>query len=161
ASDERLVQAQTVWAIRNSDNYPAERFHAGWRNALLYSEHTWGAHNSISEPDISFVRDQWRVKREFALEADQISRELLGEVGQCANAADGRFQVFNTSSWERTDLVTLTSEQSKAGDRVIDENNVAVPSQRLSTGELVFVAHAVPPFSAREYRVVAGEAVST
>ena len=54
--------------------------------------------------------------------------------------------VFNTSSWERTGLVTLSREQSAAGDRVVDAKGKPVPSQRLASGELVFLARKVPPF---------------
>ena len=46
ASAERLVQAETLWAIRNPGPFPATAFQEAWRNILLYSEHTWGAHNS-------------------------------------------------------------------------------------------------------------------
>ena len=48
ASAERLVQAETLWAMRNPAPFPAAAFQDAWRNVLLYSEHTWGAHNSIS-----------------------------------------------------------------------------------------------------------------
>ena len=57
ASAERLAQAETLWAIRNAGPFPATAFQEAWRNVLLYSEHTWGAHNSISQPDLPFVRD--------------------------------------------------------------------------------------------------------
>src|ERR1035437_8255998 len=79
ASAERLVQAETLWAIRNPGPFPATAFQEAWRNALLYSEHTWGAHNSISQPDLPFVRDQWTVKQAFALDADKQSRQLLAQ----------------------------------------------------------------------------------
>lgn len=44
-------------------------FAAAWRNVILYDEHTWGAHNSISEPDLAFVKGQWAIKQRFALDA--------------------------------------------------------------------------------------------
>jgi hypothetical protein len=61
--------------------------------------------------------------------------------------------VFNTLSWPRTELVTLSQELSTAGDRVIDDQGKAVPSQRLASGELAFLAREVPPFAARRYTV--------
>ncbi|HEY5910005.1 MAG TPA: glycoside hydrolase family 38 C-terminal domain-containing protein, partial [Verrucomicrobiae bacterium] len=126
---------------------------------LLYSEHTWGAHNSISQPDIPFVRDQWKVKQAFALDADKQSRDLLQKALENARGADARLgaiEVFNTASWNRTDLVTLTGDLAKPGDSVLDEKERRVPSQRLSSGELVFLARDIPPFSARRFRVAAG-----
>ncbi len=85
ASAERLVQAETLWAMRNPGPFPATAFQEAWRNVLLYSEHTWGAHNSISQPDLPFVRDQWKVKQAFALDADKQSRQLLASrSAECA-----------------------------------------------------------------------------
>lgn len=163
ASAERLVQAGTLWAIRNPGPFPAAAFQEAWRNVLLYSEHTWGAHNSISQPDLPFVLDQWKVKQAFALDADRQSHSLLNQALQ-ANPprmpGPGELDVFNTSSWERTGLVTLAREQFPAGDRVEDDQGRVVPSQRLSNGELVFLASKVPPFAGKRYRVEAGKASS-
>ncbi len=161
ASAERLVQAETLWAMRNPGPFPAAAFQEAWRNVLLYSEHTWGAHNSISQPDLPFVRDQWKVKQAFALDADKQSRQLLAQALQRRTGVSpvpSELDVFNTSSWERTDLVTLSPEQSATGDRVVDAKGKAVPSQRLASGELVFLAGKVPAFSAKRFRVEAGPA---
>jgi hypothetical protein len=159
ASAERLVQAETIWSIRNPGPFPAAMFQEAWRNVLLYSEHTWGAHNSISQPDLPFVRDQWKVKQAFALDADHQSRQLLTQALQSRTGVSpvlSDLDVFNTSSWQRTDLATLTGGQSAAGDRVVDAQGKVVPSQRLASGELVFLARDVPAFSARRFRVEAG-----
>ncbi len=161
ASAERLVQAETLWAMRNPGPFPAAAFQEAWRNVLLYSEHTWGAHNSISQPDLPFVRDQWKVKQNFALDADRQSRALLSAALQSGTGAapvPAELDVFNTASWERAGLVTLSREQSGAGDRVVDSQGKPVPSQRLASGELVFLARNVPPFAARRFRVEAGPA---
>jgi len=161
ASAERLVQAETLWAIRNPGPFPAAAFQEAWRNVLLYSEHTWGAHNSISQPDLPFVRDQWKVKQAFALDADKQSRALLAEALQSrtdVSPVPAGLDVFNTASWPRTSLVTLSAAQSAAGDRVVDYKGKPAPSQRLSTGELVFLARGVPPFASKRFRVEAGVA---
>jgi hypothetical protein len=158
ASAERLTQAETIWAMRNPGPFPAGEFQEAWRNVLLYSEHTWGAHNSISQPDIPFVRDQWKVKQAFALDADRQSRELLEKALRSGGAEPGAgyVDVLNTLSWDRTDIVTLSPELTSQGERVLDDNGKAVLSQRLSTGELVFLARNVPAFGARRYRVASG-----
>ena len=77
ASAERLVQAETLFALLNPRAYPADDFYQAWRNVLLYDEHTWGAHNSISQPDHPFVKSQWAIKQAFALDGDRQSRALL------------------------------------------------------------------------------------
>jgi hypothetical protein len=163
ASAERLVQAETVWSIRNPGPFPAAAFQEAWRNVLLYSEHTWGAHNSISQPDLPFVRDQWMVKQAFALDADKQSQQLLAQALQSRTGVSpvpSDLDVFNTSSWQRTDLVALTKEQSAAGERVVDAKDKVAPSQRLSSGQLVFLARNVPALSALRFRVEAGAAPS-
>jgi hypothetical protein len=158
ASAERLVQAETLWAMRQPAPFPAGAFQDTWRNILLYSEHTWGAHNSISQPDLPFVTNQWHVKQAFARDAEKESQDLLARALAVPpdESVPGQVDVFNTSSWARTDLVTLARELSAAGDRVVDERGKIVPSQRLSAGELAFLARDVPPYSAKRFRIEAG-----
>ncbi|HEY5910177.1 MAG TPA: glycosyl hydrolase-related protein, partial [Verrucomicrobiae bacterium] len=110
-----------------------------------------------------------------ALDADKQSLELLRRTGvspvsiQKPNAPTGgpdvppvsgqtpsALDVFNTSSWERADLVTLSAEISKGRDRVTDAKGKSVASQRLSTGELVFLARSVPALGARRYHLESG-----
>ena len=155
---DRLVQAETVWALRNPGKFPSEDFAIAWKNAALYSEHTWGAHNSISQPDLPFVTNQWHYKQGYALNADKQSRALLDKAlgGTPAATPASSVDVFNTASWPRTDLVTLPKETQ--GNAVKDERGQAVPSQRLSTGELVFLASDVPPFGAKRFTIGAGSA---
>jgi hypothetical protein len=164
ASAERLVQAETLWALRGRSGFPAREFQAAWRNVLLYSEHTWGAHNSVSQPDLPFVHEQWRVKQGFAIEADRQSRALLAQALAASGtnipgppgAAGRAVDVFNTCSWPRTDLVTLAPELAAGGDRVVDERGKPMASQRLASGELAFLATDVPPLAIKRFRLEAG-----
>jgi alpha-mannosidase len=161
ASAERAVQAETLWAMLKPEGFPSPDFQEAWRYVLLFCEHTWGAHNSISEPDSDFVKEQWRTKESYVLEADARTRRLLREALETREAGDapaGAIDVFNTSSWQRTDLVVVPSSMSSAGDRVTDADGNPVPSQRLSSGELAFVASDVPAFGARRYGIEPGSA---
>lgn len=150
-SVDRLLQAETLWSINNPETFPPADFAVAWKNAAMYSEHTWGAYNSISQPDLPFVKNQWNYKQGYALMADSISHELLEKSlgGKSASASASAVDVYNTCSWLRTDLVTLAKETR--GDSVEDESGKQVPSQRLSTGELVFLARDVPPFGAKRF----------
>ena len=154
-SADRLVQAETMWALLAPAKFPAEDFAAAWKNVTLWSEHTWGAHNSISEPDKAFVKDQWKLKQAYALNADTQSRALLKRVldapAVSPTAQPGAFDVFNTTSWIRTDLVTLPA--TTVGESVRDEHGRPVAAQRLSSGELVFLARDVPPFGGKRFIV--------
>lgn len=152
---DRLVQAETMWALRNPGPFPTDDFAKAWKNAALYSEHTWGAYNSISQPDLPFVKKQWAYKQGYALHAEASSHELLDQAMGGAPAPDASsVDVFNTASWPRTDLVTLPKETK--GDAVRDEKGQPVPSQRLSTGELVFLARDVPAFGAKRFTIAEG-----
>ncbi|HUC84684.1 MAG TPA: polysaccharide lyase family protein [Candidatus Acidoferrales bacterium] len=152
---DRLVQAETMWALRNPGKFPADAFAVAWKNAALYSEHTWGAYNSVSQPDLPFVKSQWKYKQGYALDADAQSRSLLAQAcGGAVPPGAARVDVFNTASWPRTDLVTLPA--ATQGDAVTDEDGRPVPSQRLSTGDLVFLARAVPAFGAKRFTVASG-----
>jgi len=151
-SADRLVQAETIWALRHPGTFPADDFAFAWKNAALYSEHTWGAYNSISQPDLPFVKNQWAYKQGYALKADAKSHELLDRaLGSPSATAASSVDVYNTASWPRTDLVTLPKET--VGGDVTDESGRSVPWQRLSTGELVFLAREVPAFGARRFNV--------
>ena len=71
AAARRLVQAETLWALRQPAAFPAADADEAWRNLILWHEHTWGAADSISHPDRADVVAQWVYKRAFALEAEQ------------------------------------------------------------------------------------------
>jgi alpha-mannosidase len=172
ASSDRLAQAETLFAMLQPSAYPAAAFEDAWDKVLLYSEHTWGADVSISQPESKKTREQWEIKKGYAEAADRQSRELLAaalafgvppsggkdrsDPPKGGTPNKGAVDVFNTLSWPRTGLVTLSKAQSTAGDRVLNEKGRAVPSQRLASGELAFLATAVPPFGASRYTVVPG-----
>ena len=158
---ERLVQAETLWAMLDPEGYPDEGFYAAWRNVILYNEHTWGAHCSISQPDSQFTLDQWQIKQAFALDAGSQSRKLLDSaLSDCRGKAEKvvAIDVYNTASWPRTDLVVLPADVPIAGDVVKDSDGRTVASQRLSTGRLAFLAGGVPPLGAKRFLFQAGDA---
>lgn len=152
---DRLVQTETLWALRRPGPFPAHEFDEAWKNTALYSEHTWGAHNSISQPDLPFVAEQWKYKKGYALDADKQSRALLDKALGAPAGAASQVDVINTNSWTRTGLVTLPQET--AGNAVTGDDGKPAPSQRLTTGELVFLARDVPAFGARRFTIAAGK----
>lgn len=154
AAAERLVQAETLFAMLKPTEYPAEKFYDAWRNVILYDEHTWGAHNSISEPEGDFALSQWKIKQAFALDADTQSDQLLKDALSTPYTTAGRvttIDVFNTCSWPRTDLVTIPKDWKLRGNAITDSNGRRVPSQRLSSGERVFLAEDIPAFGATRF----------
>jgi len=161
---ERLVQAEALWAMLDPKGYPDADFYAAWRNAILYNEHTWGAHCSISQPDSEFTLSQWKIKQQFATDADAQSRKLLSAAlarrrgGGKKDENVAAIDVYNTCSWPRTDLVVLPLEMKLPGDAVKAPDGRAVPSQRLATGQLAFLARDVPPLGAGRFLLGPGAA---
>ncbi len=154
ASSERLVQAEILYTMLDPENFPEEKFDSAWRYVLLFTEHTWGAWNSVSEPDDEFVKQQWKVKQSYALEADRRSRALLREAVQPDMAETVRvIDVYNTNSWKRTDLVVIPKEYYIRGNGIRDRAGNIYPVQRLSTGEFVFLAEDVPPLAAKRFYI--------
>jgi len=165
-SAERLAEAETLWSLLNPADYPATAFDEAWRQVVLFDEHTWGAADSISDPDGENARDQWAYKQAFAVEADRMSRELVASALNARGGAatkDGRtaVDVINTLNWTRTELATLGVDIVRPGDLVKDAEGRAVPSQRLSTGELVFLASDIPGLGAKRFFVEAGSPLAS
>ncbi|HWY75186.1 MAG TPA: polysaccharide lyase family protein [Verrucomicrobiae bacterium] len=164
-SSDRLTQAETAFAMLDRSSFPADDFRDAWCKVLLYSEHTWGAWCSIDQPENPETLRQWEVKKSYADRADEKSRDLLAAAldGQKNTAVNGgpaegkgELEVINTLAWPRTTWVTARAELSAAGDRVKDEHNEDVLSQRLTSGELIFLADDVPSLGSRKFRVLSG-----
>jgi len=159
-SAERLVQAGALWAMLQPAKFPADAFYGAWRNVILYDEHTWGAHTSISKPDSEFTLAQWKIKQAFALDGDKQSQKLLADAlaARGTSAGGQQVDVFNTTSWTRTDVVLLPKSLSATRAVVKDAAGTILPSQYLSTGELAVLVHGVPPFAAKRLTVVSHQA---
>lgn len=164
---EKLVQAETIWTMLNNDKAsPRAEFDEAWRYIILADEHTWCSENP-TEP--YFFNAIWKVKQSYFREANDRTQALFekalapvtdksnGAKGPATGPSEGGIAVFNTHSWNHGGLVTLNSAESGIGDRVIDDKGVDVPSQRLSTGELAFLATDVPAFGSRHFRVMTGK----
>ena len=109
ANGEKLLAL--AQRIKPETAYPSPVIEDAWRNCLLYDEHTWGAHCSVSQPESDFTKAQWKIKSQFAVDADLQSRQLLDQ-GSRALASlvktDGRsLVVINPTSWPRTDILRV------------------------------------------------------
>ena len=163
-ASDRMTQGEILWTLLKPSALPAGGYAEALKNIAMYSEHTWGAYNSISAPDSDFVKAQWKIKQAFALDGENETKKLLAEALATRGPAPGTVEaidVFNTASWPRTDLVTLPKSMNLAGDRVKNDRGEMVASQRLSTGELVFMANDVPAFGGRRFTIGAGSASVT
>ncbi len=160
ASSDRVSQAEALWAMLDPGSYPAAAFEEAWRSVLLYSEHTWGAWCSVSEPSRSETLDQWTLKKGYAAQADLQSRELLSRASALKPGAEqpNAIDLWNTASWPRTELVLIPRDFCEGLDQVQAEGGGLVPSQRLVNGDLVMLADDLPPFAGRRYALARGPA---
>jgi len=155
-SAELLNQLEILYSLFDKENFPKKEFDEAWKYVLLFSEHTWGAWNSISDPEIDFVTGQWEIKKYYAIKADSIAQKLLKDL---ANKTDpdkpiDHFYVCNSSSWERSDVVRIPKSKQVTGTSIIDEDSNPVPIQKLTNGDLVFTALDIPPLGFKEYKFV-------
>lgn len=154
---EHLTQTACLAALLRPGSFPESDFEGAWRNVHLFDEHTWGAWNSISEPDSPSVQAQWAYKRNFAVTAERQALALREKIvparfDQTILALD----VINTSSWPRTDVVILSDTLHLAGLRVRDSWGREVPAQRLASGEVAVLVRDVPPMGTERLMFEAG-----
>ena len=112
-SSDRMTQGEILWTLLATRALPEAGYDEALKNIAMYSEHTWGAYNSISAPDSDFVKAQWKIKQAFALDGESETKKLLAQALATRGAAPETAEaidVFNTASWPRTDLVTLPQD---------------------------------------------------
>nr|WP_315030376.1 glycoside hydrolase family 38 C-terminal domain-containing protein [uncultured Chryseobacterium sp.] len=152
-SSLKLQQLTTLYSMLNPRQYDNQRFYEAWRNIILFHEHTWGAFNSITAPDLPFVADQWKVKRQFSLKGSSITEKLGKELLQpITDPLSKKIAVFNTSSWVREGIVVIPGNSH--GDAVKDASGNKIPLQKLQDGTMAFFAKNIPPLGSRVYTIV-------
>lgn len=148
---ERLVQAETLWSMLHPGiPAPRETFEEAWRRVILGTEHTWAYMEPAKQPISSEIL---KVKFSHFEEADRSSAALLKQALPVVDQAANTVAVFNTVSWLRSDVVLLPVSESKNIQSVIDLDGNEVLSQRLSTGELAFMASDIPALGFRKYKL--------
>jgi hypothetical protein len=163
---DQLIQGEALWSLRAPSHFPRAEYDAAWRNINFWDEHTWGADKSVSDPDLPLVKQEWEFKRKFAMDAAKSADDLLARastpIATNASADSGAehiaFDIYNLSSWPRTDLILLPADQSSLGDRVMDERGQPLASQRLTTGELAVLVESLPPLGAKRFFIGKGAA---
>lgn len=165
-NQEDLVVAETLAALRTLRDpaapYPAEALEKLWSEIQLYSEHTWGAHNSISQPDLPFVAAQWDYKRRYATEPAARLPGMVDE-GLRALAAGVRTEgpavvVFNPHGRPVTDVVSLPKPEGFDAPALRGPDGGLVPVQATADGRIVFVAKDVPGLGWAAYAPAAEKA---
>lgn len=152
----RMAQTETLWSmLHEKSTFPSDKFAEAWKNVILFSEHTWGASASGSQPHSQFTKDLWAGKKMFADSAYIQSNNLLHEALNGLKVSGGDYvHVLNTNLWERTDVVVLEENIDLTGKNLIDASGKVVETQRMHSGRWAFVAEKVPALSSAVYQMV-------
>jgi hypothetical protein len=142
-SADRLTQAQALWAMYAPDRWPAALADEAWKKVLLYTEHTWGAWNSVSQPELPFVANQWAIKRGYAEEASALSKTLLESNG---GVGAGGLRRGQHASGAGRMVRAVGDEHEATGCRARRERRCVAA---LASGELAVLVQSPPPFSSR------------
>jgi len=170
-SAEKLSALAAKLDLGKAFRFPEVRIREAHELAMLYDEHTWGAYNSIDDPQSELARSQWAAKSSFAYEAREASRTLLRRGTEALArlvSADGEFEfaVFNPLSWPRTDVVRVNLpsgplREAKGKLRVVDRRlGGGAKFQMLGDDALLVLAPSVPSMGYAVFAVTAGEALS-
>ncbi|MBK1894513.1 glycoside hydrolase [Chryseobacterium sp. YIM B02567] len=152
-SSLKLQQLTTLYSMLNPAQYNSQSFYEAWRNVILFHEHTWGAFNSITAPDLPFVKDQWQVKKQFSTDGSSLANKLEADLLKpMTNLASKTIAVFNTSSWLRTGPVIIPG--TTLGNAVQDASGRTNPLQKLEDGTMVFIAKDIPPLGSANYTII-------
>ncbi|MBP6962950.1 MAG: hypothetical protein KBC96_00940 [Armatimonadetes bacterium] len=113
---EQLATAEKIYSLLSTygiAEYPKAEIDAAWKNAILYDEHTWGAHCSISQPASDQTIHQWNYKKRFATlaeaQSEQVFRDAMSDLAKATSAKEGEIVVYNPLSWPVSGPVELLS----------------------------------------------------
>jgi alpha-mannosidase len=154
--------------LEKAFRFPGDQIRDAYDLAMLYDEHTWGAYNSIDDPQSELARSQWAIKSGFAYKAREASRTLLKRGTEALAkliSADGEFEfaVFNPLSWPRTDVVRVTLPAGPLRDakgklRVIDRRlGTEAKFQVRGEDAILVVARDIPSMGYAVFAIRPGE----
>lgn len=158
-----LPAAETAAALASlfepRNRYPAEDFWHAWRNVMFYNEHTWGAHNSVSQPGRQFVEQQWEIKASYATRANLDARTLLARannrLAQVIEVDGSSIIAFNWQNRARTAVIETELNSNEqlvdlADDRVIPMD---IYAEQDGWRKVRFLAPEVPALGYKAYGI--------
>ncbi|MBP7564081.1 MAG: hypothetical protein KA886_09870, partial [Candidatus Cloacimonetes bacterium] len=125
-SADYLVSYENFSALYLDQDH-SELVKEAWKNIVLWDEHTWGAWNSVSHPDLSFVKKQWQKKQSFALNSRQICQDLQKKL---FSEASNELYLFNLMPFPLTLLCKMPEYASEK--QIFDEENRLLTSMQIN-----------------------------
>lgn len=103
------IVSTTAYLMNPTYHPPKTEVADAWNNILLFAEHTWGASNSISQPDSHEAVEQLAVKDNYATQArfelENITNRSLYQLARWIQVPSGTMVVFNGLNWKRNALI--------------------------------------------------------
>jgi hypothetical protein len=150
-ASQRILQTEKI-ARQEKVTLDPQSLYKAKRGVVLFQEHTWGAFNSVGDPENPFVVHQWNYKKgllDSALfYAEKIERELASKLSKA-----GLIRVHNTTGTARSGYVEIDAPAGFKGNVVVDEKGNRSPLQQLSNGRWGFIASGVPAHGATNYKL--------
>ncbi len=156
--ENRILSDKLQQLMKLSEMLPQKQINPEWfyearKNIIMFHEHTWGAWNSISDPDEAFAVYQWIIKKSFIDSTKKyiqmIESILIPEVKLSKNLT-----VYNTLPWARTGIIETTLPRFVTGNALIDEKGDTIPIQYLSDGNACFFAENIPAYGFKKYKYI-------
>lgn len=149
---DKLVQAEILWSmLQPNKEEPADLIVEAWRNIILSTEHTWAYMAPAQQPISNNILN---TKLGYFDKAKELTDQVMEMAYKPIEDKNSDIiTVFNTNTWAQSGLVTLSKEVADAYQSLQDENGKEVVCQKLSTGELVFMAEEVPALGNKTFRL--------
>lgn len=145
-----------TWATLagSGTRYPFENINEAFKKMTIFDDHAWGP----QAPSNNRPEDQWNWKRDMAITGNTLSDSTLNSSLGAINAlipTNGKtIVVYNSNSWINSDIVNVKASDLPVHFDLIDkETGLPVPYQRLSDGNVAFVAGNVPGNGYKTFQV--------
>ena len=154
-ANARMASARIIQLVKLAEQQkipldPALLYRAK-RGIVMFHEHTWGAFNSVGEPDNPFVIHQWNYKKAF-LDSALYFTGILDDQLRKQLAVAGRIVVYNTTGISRSGVAEARKPDGWKGNVLKDERGKNIVVQSLSSDNICFSATDIPANGYRMYR---------
>lgn len=149
---EKLLQLENI-AIQNHIKINDNDLNRAKRAIVMFHEHTWGAFNSISEPDNPMVVKQWLYKKNFLDSALIYIDKIDNQIEELLHK-ENQITVYNTLNWNRTDIVHFESSKNLANYSLKDQDGNSIELFNNNNGSYSFIAQNIPMNGKKTYHFI-------
>lgn len=145
---EKIARIQNVAPFLKPELDLNPEIYTVWENIMYFNEHTWGAFNSVSEPEGPLQKDSWAYKQAFAIAAKQLTKTLEPTVFHDPSmvAADSLL-ILNSCYGDQDGLVQVPGDFYRQQATLISSDSTIIPWQILPNNVLLLKTDHVPAWS--------------